>query len=329
MICAALMPTVCATAAVAQIYSLADLNTEQIRQLDRTRTVVIIPGGIMEEHGPYLPSFTDGIADQAFAQELAKAIVARKGWKVVVFPQIPLGNGAANNFGGGSKRIFPGSYTVSMMTLRSVYMDLGDEFGGQGFRWVFLVQNHGDPNHNRALDQASDYFHDTYGGTMVHLFGLKPVMECCGSEKVFLTAQERVEEGLNVHGGADEHSQILFLRPDLVADGYRQATSIIDSNFEDLYRIAAGDGWPGYFGAPRLASSAMGAEEFKRQSRKLIEMTQQILDGLDPRKILRFADDVDPRDALGEKENLRFEGDRQALHDAWFKSRIATGDKLE
>ena len=48
----ALIPTVCAGAAVAQIYSLADLNTEQIRQLDRARTVVIIPGGIMEEHGP-------------------------------------------------------------------------------------------------------------------------------------------------------------------------------------------------------------------------------------------------------------------------------------
>ena len=62
-----------------------------------------------------------------------------------------------------------------------------------------------------------------------------------------------------MHAGADEHSQILFLRPDLVAEGYRQATSVIDSNFEDLYRIAAGDGGPGYFGAPRLASSAMGA----------------------------------------------------------------------
>ena len=165
----------------------------------------------------------------------------------MAFPQIPLGSGAANNFGGEGKRIFPGSYTVSMKTLRSIYMDLGDEFGGQGFRWIFLIHNHGDPNHNRALDQASDYFHDTYGGTMVHLFGLKPVMECCGSETNFLTAAEQAEEGLNVHGGADEHSQMLFLHPDLVAEGYLQAASVIDSNFEDLYRIAAGDGWPGYF----------------------------------------------------------------------------------
>jgi len=60
-----------------------------------------------------------------------------------------------------------------MATLRAIYMDLASELGDQGFRWIFLVHNHGAPNHHQALNQASDYFHDTYGGTMVHLFGLK------------------------------------------------------------------------------------------------------------------------------------------------------------
>jgi len=39
----------------------------------------LIPGGILEEHGPYLPSYTDGYADDAYTRELAKAIVARPG----------------------------------------------------------------------------------------------------------------------------------------------------------------------------------------------------------------------------------------------------------
>ena len=30
-----------------------------------------------------------------------------------------------------------------MATLRAVYMDLANELGEQGFRWVFLVHNHG------------------------------------------------------------------------------------------------------------------------------------------------------------------------------------------
>jgi hypothetical protein len=36
----------------ARVYQLAEMNTDQIRALDRERTVILIPGGIMEEHGP-------------------------------------------------------------------------------------------------------------------------------------------------------------------------------------------------------------------------------------------------------------------------------------
>ena len=36
----------------AQIYKLAELNTDQIRQLDRQKTVILLPGGMMEQHGP-------------------------------------------------------------------------------------------------------------------------------------------------------------------------------------------------------------------------------------------------------------------------------------
>ena len=45
----------------AQVRQVGDLNTRQIRALDRSRTVVILQGGMLEEHGPYLPAFTDGL----------------------------------------------------------------------------------------------------------------------------------------------------------------------------------------------------------------------------------------------------------------------------
>jgi len=115
----------------AQILRIGEMNTEQIRALNLQKTVLLIPGGILEEHGPYLPSYTDGYADDAYTRELAKAIVARPGWTVVLFPQIPLGNDPANTIGG--KTVFPGSYPVRMATLRAIYMDLANEFGEQGF----------------------------------------------------------------------------------------------------------------------------------------------------------------------------------------------------
>ena len=110
-------------------------------------TAVILPGGILEEHGPYLPSYSDGFVNERLADSLAGAIVARQGWKAVVFPPIPLGNSAANDIGG--RFSFPGTYAVRFETLRAVFMDLGDELGAQGFRWIFVVHLHGGPNHSR------------------------------------------------------------------------------------------------------------------------------------------------------------------------------------
>jgi creatinine amidohydrolase len=305
--------------ALAQVQQLADMNTRQIQALDRQRTVVLIPGGILEEHGPYLPSYTDGYAIEAYTRTLATAIVARPGWTVVVFPQIPLGNDPANTI--GAKRTFPGSYPVRMSTLRAIYMDLATELGEQGFRWIFLVHNHGAPNHHQALNQASDYFHDTYSGTMVHLLGLKPVFLCCGTMETTLSKAALAAEGFSVHAGANEHSQLFFLRPGLIAPDVANAPPLTANNFADLQRIAKADGWTGYFGAPALATAAMGAQEFRRSSENLTSVALQILDGLDPRTIPRYADEMDPLNVAGEQSQLDYEATVEKRQSDWLKSR--------
>ena len=83
--------------AFGQIYHVKDMNTEQIKALDREKTVVLLPDGILEEHGPYLPSFTDGYMAERRTEDLANAIVERPGWKVLIFPLIPLGTGPSQH----------------------------------------------------------------------------------------------------------------------------------------------------------------------------------------------------------------------------------------
>ena len=41
-----------------QIYRVAEMNTKQIQSLDKQKTVVILTGGVLEQHGPYMPSFS-------------------------------------------------------------------------------------------------------------------------------------------------------------------------------------------------------------------------------------------------------------------------------
>ena len=313
-----LLVAVLPRSAFCQIFQLADLNTNQIRALDRAKTVVLIPGGILEEHGPYLPSFTDGYVDAAVTQELARSIVARPGWIVVIFPAVPLGSGGANGLGG--KWAFPGSYTVRTETLRAVYMDLSTELGEQGFRWIFLVNDHGDPLHARALNEASRYFHDVYGGTMVHLRDLMPIATCCGTEEKLFTPSELAEEGFTVHAGADEHSQIVFLHPELVDPSYKDAPSLTGKDVADLFRIAGARDWPGYFGAPRLARASLGAQHFSEFVRVESELVLKILDGMDYRAIPRFSDQFDLSKIPGLQ--AEFEHDRawEDKEKEWLKS---------
>jgi creatinine amidohydrolase/Fe(II)-dependent formamide hydrolase-like protein len=271
--------------AEAQVYKLAELNTDQIRKLDRQRTVIILPGGILEEHGPYLPSFTDGYYNERLTKDLSAAIAKRPGWTVVVFPTIPLGSDGANRIGG--KYVFPGSYPVRSATLRAIFMDLAAEFGEQGFLWVFVIHAHGSPNHNRVLEQAGNYFHDTYGGQMVHLTGLQPGPNAVDSVLASASKAGLAEEGFSVHAGLLEHSQIQALRPDLVPEAVAKAPSITGRDLADLRRIAARDNWPGYFGAPRYASSELGRRLLEAGSRECIALALRILDGVAARQIPR------------------------------------------
>lgn len=282
----------CGTAR-AQIYRVAQMNTEQIRALDKQKTVVILPGGVLEEHGPHLPSFADGYSNEWLTQNLAEAIVARAGWAVLVFPMIPLGHGGGNEIGG--KYVFRGTYTIRRTTLRAIFMDLATELGEQGFRRIFVMHGHGAPFHNLMLDQAGDYFRDTYSGTMVNLHGLEPTAEQLSKLKLTppqlgLSESENKENGLlDVHAGMEETSRLLFLRPDLVNPIYRTLTPFSANNPAELFRISKAPNWPGYIGSPRLATANYGAQLQQYRSARDNALAIAILDGLDDRELPRYS----------------------------------------
>lgn len=285
----ALLLGLCAAlpAADAQVVRIGDLNTRQIAALDRTKTVVILQGGMLEEHGPYLPAFTDGILSERLAHEIANgAAAAKPGWTVLVFPQVSVGASGSNEI--GRKAVFPGTYAVRPSTLRAMYMDIATELGSQGFKWVMIVHVHGSPLHIGALDDAGDFFHDTYGGRMVNLWGLLPVLGGWGSAMRVMTAAQKKEDGVSLHGGADEHSLMLHLRPELVDAAFRTAKSITGSSYDESFGVARQAGWPGYIGAPRLATAALGKTIWTAFSAAALKTTLEILNGTDPATYPRY-----------------------------------------
>ena len=312
----------------AQVYRVAQMNVDQIRAQDKQKTVVVLPGGVLEQHGPHLPSYSDGYMNEWLTEKLAEAIVARPGWAVLVFPTIPLGHGGANEIGG--KYVFPGTYSVRRSTLRAIFMDLAAELGEQGFRWVFVMHGHGSPYHNLMLDQASDYFRDSYGGRMVNLFGLEPTPDQLTKLKLtharaVSSELERKESGqFDVHAGFSETSRLLFLRPDLVNPIYSKLTPFSANNPVELFQVARTQDWPGYISSPRLARVDYGAKAMAYSAAETNAMALAILDGLiDEREVPRYANFMLSMKPLvtGLEGSSRYEAEVERKQREWMKKK--------
>jgi hypothetical protein len=105
---------------------------------------------------------------------------------------------------------------------------------------------------------------------------------------------------------AAETSAMLYLRPQSVSPGVRSARDHTGHDWDELVGIAREPDWPGYFGAPRMASPAQGARIFEAVADAASHYALQILDGLDPRSIPRIG-------TLAQENPVNFAIDRDAL----------------
>jgi creatinine amidohydrolase len=297
-----------ASSSRAQVLDVRELNTTQIRSLDPTRTVVLLTSGILEEHGPYLPSYSDGYQSDFIVSRLVEAIVAeRPGWTVLRYPALSLGAMPANEL--GSRFSFPGSSAVRMTTLRAVFMDLATDLGDAGFKWVFVVSLHGGATHIQALDEAARYFTDTFGGRMVNLTGLVSVVGA--APKDLFSPAQRAAEGYSVHGDADEHSRMLFLRPGLVASGVRTAPPVVGKDLADLVALAKKTDWPGYFGTPAIADAGAGSRAMNATAQAAIDAALKVLAGAPDAALPRIWDALAEDPAVRQVIEASSEHERQ------------------
>jgi creatinine amidohydrolase/Fe(II)-dependent formamide hydrolase-like protein len=282
-----------ASSAGAQVLRFEQMDAAALARLDRARTVVIIPGGILEEHGPHLPVNADGYRNERIAEDVAAAVAARPGWAALVLPTVPLGSGSFELMAG--RPGFSGSVPVRAATLQAVFSDLGDALGAQGFRHVFVVHGHGDPNHNRALDLAGDYFRATYGGRMVHLLGRRGCQaESAGAPPaaLFGPAAEAADAG-SPHAGALETARTWYLRPDLMDSvALRGLRDVTAAGPGEWVQAARAEDWPGYVGAPRFAGLELGRWIMERESAGCTQLALRLVNGADEAAIPRYADEM-------------------------------------
>src|SRR5256885_15541705 len=107
------------------------------------RSVVLLPLGAIEQHGPHLPR----PGDWAGAEELARRVaphLRRGGFRPIVLPGLPYGASPL-------ARGFAGTISLSARTLVAVAAEILDALAAQGFRRFVLANYQADPAHPGAM----------------------------------------------------------------------------------------------------------------------------------------------------------------------------------
>src|SRR6266568_3784778 len=128
------------------VHELAQLTWEEVRDLDRARTIVVLPVGAIEAHGPHLPLDTDVVIAAAMARDGAQRLTTQ-GHTVLILPTFAY---TAASFSAA----FHGTLSITGMMVGAVILEIARNLSRQRFRVLALANAHLDPEHLSALNQV-------------------------------------------------------------------------------------------------------------------------------------------------------------------------------
>jgi creatinine amidohydrolase len=110
----------------------SDLTWPEIDALDRDRTILLLPTGAIEQHGPHLPVDTD-IHD---AYEISMRAAAASTVRTVVLPPVSWGM-SSHHMG------YAGTISLPLETYSALIRDICAAVSRHGFRRLLIVNGHG------------------------------------------------------------------------------------------------------------------------------------------------------------------------------------------
>jgi creatinine amidohydrolase len=217
------------------------------------RSILVLPVGATEQHGPHLPFNTDTV----IARAVAEATVAEVGDAVDAWLLPALTYTKSNEHAWSS-----GTFWLSARTLLSVLEDLGRCVAATPARRLVFMNGHG--GNSSLLNVACR--------ELRLQFGLQTFLAHPGVPPDQGGSSPAEELGMGIHGGLEETSMMLHLRPDLVdfGAGFRN----VPEAFADHRYIRFGGpvsfGWlsndfgaSGHIGDPTGATAERGKDRFE------------------------------------------------------------------
>jgi creatinine amidohydrolase len=237
---------------VARTRHLAELRASDLLDHLSETSILVQPVGAVEQHGPHLPFNTD----LEVARRVSEAVVDAVGDDCDLWLLEPLAYTKSNEHAGT-----PGTVWLGPGTMLRVLDDLGRSVAATPARKLAFVNGHG--GNSALLNVACRELRLHHG---LETFLLHPSVP--PDQGGASTADEL---GMGIHGGLDETSMMLHLRPELVAleRGVRNIPEHLADNRHVRFGGSVTFGWltsdfgpSGIIGDPTGATAERGAQLF-------------------------------------------------------------------
>ncbi len=227
------------------VWWLSSMTWEEVRDLDRSRVLAVLPIGAVEAHGPHLPLATDVILSEAMARTAGERL-SDAGHDVVILPALYY---TPATWAAG----FAGTISINENTLQMLVRDIVENLAGHGVRLVAIANTHLDPAHLSALTSLIDGEH----------LPVPIVFPNLTRRTVAQRLTEEFQSGA-CHAGQFETSIVQAERPELVREDLRRAlqehpVSLSTAMRQGAQNFEEAGGDRAYFGFPSQATPAEGA----------------------------------------------------------------------
>ncbi len=254
---------------------LSELRASDLDRHLTERSILVLPIGAIEQHGPHLPFNTD----LEIASRCAEAVVERVGDDLDLWLLEPLAYTKSNEHAGT-----PGTVWLGPETLLRVLDDIGRSLAATPARKLALLNGHG--GNSSLLNVACRELRLHHG---LETFLLHPSLppDQGGTSDDPADAELASELGMGIHAGRAETSIMLHLRPELVHMDLaeRNVPEHLAANRHVRFGGAVTFGWlaadfgpTGVIGDPTGADAATGAGLFEGSVTQLSEALAEIRD---------------------------------------------------
>jgi creatinine amidohydrolase/Fe(II)-dependent formamide hydrolase-like protein len=215
---------------------LADLTFQDIPRRLGANSILCLPMGSVEQHGPHLPLNTDLVLAEALTARIVERFGERHDlWQL---PALPIGLSREHDWA-------PGTLSLSVAGMTTLLRELARELArALPSRNLLIVNGHGG---NRGILEV-------LGRELRGDFGLNICALHLGA------LMSPVSDGAlpEIHGGRDETSAMLALAPELVRrDRLVELKSLPDAEAIRALILDPGVGFPWRTDDPRLADSGV------------------------------------------------------------------------